>query len=137
MKTDFAVADKDGDEIGVEPAYDPSLGAFVKTTEDGVFVAKEDAPAVALAILKAAGHTADPMGVAVPRAVYLLATHEERIAKDKEEAARAAKADEEKLAAEALDLFNATTEHNFADFPNGAVRDVWLRAARRAREIHS
>lgn len=122
MKTDFAYVDKDGDELGIEPAFDPSFGAFVKTTEDGVYVAKEDAPAAALAILKAAGWRGAPVSTNdVEKAAYLLEVA----------------AQDEELAQEALALLNAATDSCYVAFPNETIRETWLRAARRARELHS
>lgn len=137
MKTEYSYTDKDGDEIGVEPAYNPSLGAFVKTTEDGVYVAKDAAPAVALAILEAAGWEPEPLGTHVPRAFFLLKAHGELEERKKRSAEAARKAEEAKLTEEALALLNAATDSCYTALPNETIRETWLRAARRARELYS
>ncbi|UIW13236.1 hypothetical protein SEA_WARDA_54 [Arthrobacter phage Warda] len=133
--TPFTHTDKDGDRVHV--TADDRYGALVEVTQSspytyGSYVPKDDAPAVALAILTAAGITASSLGGYDERAVWLL----DRLATTR--AAEKAKADAEaKLAEEALALLNAATDSCYADFPNETIRETWLRAARRARELHN
>lgn len=117
--TRYRYTDSDGDDLLVQPHT--SGGAHL-SAPDGIFIPKAEAPAAALAILEAAGWRGVPISTNdVEKAAYLL-----EIA-----------AQDEELAQEALALLNAATDSCYADFPNETVRECWLRAARRAREIHS
>ncbi|QPX62384.1 hypothetical protein PQE10_gp53 [Arthrobacter phage Tbone] len=130
--TSFTHVDDHGDALSIES--DPDHALAVVSSEDGraVYVPKDDAPAVALAILTAAGITASSLGGYDERAVWLL----DRLATTR--AAEKAKAEAEaKLTEEALALLNAATEACFASFPNEMIRETWLRAARAARKLHS
>ncbi|QXO14588.1 hypothetical protein SEA_KAYLISSA_54 [Arthrobacter phage Kaylissa] len=130
--TSFTHTDDHGDSLSIES--DPDHTRAVVSSEDGraVYVPKDDAPAVAHAILTAAGITANPSGEYHERAVWLL----NRVA-ESHAAEKAAKEAEAKLEAEALALLNAATDSCYTDFAHDAIRETWLRAARRAREIHS
>ncbi|QOP65111.1 hypothetical protein PQE12_gp51 [Arthrobacter phage Adumb2043] len=130
--TDFTHTDDDGDSIEIES--DPDHARAVVSSEDGraVYVPKDDAPAVALAILTAAGITAKSAGGYDERAAWLL----NRVAESRA-AEKAAKEAEAKLEAEALALLNAATDSCYTAFAHDAIRDTWLRAARRARELHN
>ncbi|QIN94452.1 hypothetical protein SEA_LEGO_52 [Arthrobacter phage Lego] len=129
--TSFTHTDSYGDSLVVES---DSNGAAV-SSENGnaVYVPKDDAPAVALAVLTAAGWEGRALTPERPEAAaYVLQRHVE------DAAAVKAKAEAEaNLAKEALYLLNAACDTCFVDFPNETVRETWLRAARRAREIHS
>ncbi|WGH21233.1 hypothetical protein SEA_OBITOO_57 [Arthrobacter phage ObiToo] len=134
--TDFKHTDQDGDHMEVTDSVRLDDHAYVVAVDGpGVFVSKADAPAVALAILEAAGWTAEASPISASRpgnAVYALRKHVEEA---KEEAAR--KADEEALDREALELLNAATESSYPTMPDNVIGSVWRRAARRARELHS
>ncbi|UIW13536.1 hypothetical protein PQD80_gp52 [Arthrobacter phage Lizalica] len=130
--TSFTHVDDHGDALSIES--DPDHAHAVVSSEDGraVYVPKDDAPAVALAILTAAGITADAAGEKDERAVWLL----DRAATARA-AEKAAKEAEAKLTEEALALLNAATDSCYTEFAHDAIRDTWLRAARRARELHN
>ncbi|AZF93788.1 hypothetical protein HOU70_gp55 [Arthrobacter phage Liebe] len=143
---DQTFTDRDGDDLLVETAYVAEYGAFVKAA-GGAFVAPADAPAVALAILRAAG-LSDRTGVAdtpyfVARAVRTLETHAAKLARDAEAAsaaeakAAAEKADAEKLDAEALTLWQATPGGCGATDLPVSVRDKYRAIARAARALHN
>ncbi|AYN59138.1 hypothetical protein HOU52_gp53 [Arthrobacter phage Yang] len=125
--TMFTYTDADGDKLNVQTSGGHKDTAWVRNPGDSaVHVSKADAPAVALAILEAAGWEAKVAStVGAEEAVYALREHVRDTAQEAE------------LAAEALALLNAATDSCYADFPNETVREVWRRAARRAREIHS
>lgn len=132
--TDFRHTDHDGDELQIVSSAIESNGASVRSEHgNAVYVSRDEAPAVALAILEAAGwESRIDSHLNAEAAVYALRRHVEHAAAVK------AKADEEaKLAQEALYLLNAACDTCYVDFPNETVRETWLRAARRAREIHS
>ncbi|QGZ17353.1 hypothetical protein SEA_POWERPUFF_55 [Arthrobacter phage Powerpuff] len=135
--TSFTHVDDHGDALAIES--DPDHARAVVSSEDGraVYVPKDDAPAVALAILTAAGWEPEPLGTHVPRAVFLLKAHGEQEERKKRYAEAARKAEEAKLTEEALALLNAATDSCYTDFAHDAIRETWLRAARRARELHS
>lgn len=128
--TQFTHTDVDGDVLKVQD-YSGATGeaAWIKQPGDtAVLVPKADAPAVALAILEAAGWTAEASPISASRpgnAVYALRKHVEEV---KEEAG---------LDNEALFLLNAATDSAYVSFPNETIRETWRKAARRAREIHS
>ena len=106
----------------------------------GVSIAPSDAPALALAILEASGHTDSSKGGIIDKvsnAMFLLKEHvkaEERNTLEAKEKAE--------LKAEALKLYNAWREANdcealssFSDgAPIGAMAE-WLAVARKAREL--
>ncbi|WGH21125.1 hypothetical protein SEA_CASSIA_52 [Arthrobacter phage Cassia] len=127
--TAFTHTDDYGDSLTVE---NDGQGAAAVTTDhcNSVLVSRDDAPAVALAILEAAGWEPRRLGEGplgderVHVAASYLAEH-------------ARKADEEALDREALELLNAATESGYATMPDGVIASVWRRAARRARELHS
>lgn len=124
--------DPDGDLLSITSAYTGSNGAYLRTEEVGgdtvgVYVSKDAAPAVALAILEASGWTTGPHGYA--QAVSLL---KEGVTASKERAKVA-----EQIEAEALKLCNAATQSGYTAFPNDSMKRTWVRAARRARELHA
>ncbi|UIW13310.1 hypothetical protein SEA_CREWMATE_58 [Arthrobacter phage Crewmate] len=134
--TDFKHTDQDGDHMEVTDSVRLDDHAYVVAVDGpGVFVSKADAPAVALAILEAAGWTSstssDPAALPA-NAVYTLRRHVE----EAEKAAKLA-ADEEALDREALELLNAATESSYPTMPDNVIGSVWRRAARKARELHS
>ena len=98
--------------------------------------APSDAPALALAILEAAGFEDSSSGghitgarIAVGDLKRHVKMHERITAEAKEQA---------ELEAEALELYNVCmTGHNLTSFDGlgGALRDQWLAVARRAREM--
>lgn len=139
----FKHRDADGDSLHVAPAshsfgaQGPGEAAYVTAGRSGTFVAKDDAPAVAVAILKAAGHTGDSGGDRVAHAIRNL---ERELAERAEK--EAAAADARKLDAEALELYRAA-----AVIPSLAVTDParltpealnrWRRVARKARTLNA
>ena len=129
----FTLTDPDGDKLTVESTYVERHKARVAEVdlEDApctVYVTKDDAPALALAVLEAAGWTTGPHGYA--QAVSIL--------KDGIAARKAREEANKELDAEALKLLNAATGENYVSLSNvGTIADFWRRAARKAREIHA
>lgn len=100
MSKTFKSATYEGCELTIKQI--PS-GSYVRTKVDGIGVSKfivspDDAPALALAILEAAG---EPMAPEVARAMEALEEYKQRTQAEAEDAA-----DREKLDSEALDLYN-------------------------------
>jgi hypothetical protein len=148
MSTDsYAHTDEDGDEVWIH-THAPDR-AIIETS-NGVYIDKEDAPIIALAILRNAGwdentsfvqgilQVVTDMQAAIDHEKAMLALIEQDIAR--EEAARDAHA----LDQEALALLNAAVGvagresfRSLADTQSSATREFWRAAARKAREIHS
>lgn len=128
--TAFTHTDGYGDSLTVESGHHD--GAAVRSEHgNAVFVSREEAPAVALAILDAVGLAPRFPGngqIAEGKLYAAAALLQEAVLEE---------AEAPELEREALALLNAATDSCYADFPNETVREVWLRAARRAREIHS
>lgn len=134
----FVSTDADGDKVTISASPETGIargaeGALLQTTQQsprsiGVFVPKDEAPKVALAVLMAAGINPDSHGSAVESAAATLASilgRQERAAK---------------LEADALELFNALADsHNgpkltsFEGLP--ATRENWLQVAKAARKL--
>lgn len=103
------------------------------TTDDGEYFAKEDAPAIALAILEAAGYTnavGENGDITVPNAITSLRNHLRWQESAKEQ---------EALDAEAKALYEAFHPKNSSleGWPGIATRDAWREVAAKAREIHA
>ncbi|WGH20342.1 hypothetical protein SEA_MAGUCO_50 [Arthrobacter phage MaGuCo] len=149
-KIDETFTDRDGDDLRVETAGPAEFGAYIKTPDDGAYASRDDAPAVALAILRAAGFTDRTGGgnetpYFVARAVRNLTSYAanqarqaeaeaEKLAADK---AAAEKADAEKLDAEALALWQASPGGRGDTRLPVAVRDKYRAIARAARALHN
>ncbi|CCQ44688.1 hypothetical protein ARTSIC4J27_617 [Pseudarthrobacter siccitolerans] len=133
----LTVRDADGDKLTVSASPEIGIargaeGALVQTVEThpgaslGVFVSKDEAPAVALAILISAGINPDAHGNVFESAAAALAS------------VFAKKDREAKLEAEALDFLNAfRSASNLAPLEDlGALntREAWLRVAKHARK---
>lgn len=146
---DRKFTDADGDYLIVRTDAPVDAGAYLDASPGGVNVSRDDAPAVALAILEASGLSATtgpgtPYRVA--RAVRVLREHEAGRELRAERAARAAealagqaeaeKADAEALDAEALALFNAH-RRAVGDYPLASLPDPdrWRAVARAARSL--
>ncbi|QNJ56552.1 hypothetical protein SEA_NIOBE_52 [Arthrobacter phage Niobe] len=132
--TTFTHTDGYGDSLTVE-AEDHSTRAAVRSEHgNAVYVCRDEAPAVALAILDAVGFVPRFPGNGQIGEGKLYAA----AALLQEAVLEAAEADlDPALETEALALLNAATDSCYASFPNESVRACWTRAARRAREIHS
>lgn len=128
----FTHTDAEGDSLVIRDGGE--RGALVDMVNvdgnDGVYVNADEAPEVALALLKTSGIEPNEDGTPLEVAALFLA---EAVAELNE----ALKEDEEALEAEALALFNAATDARWIDFPFTLVRETWIKAARRARELHS
>jgi hypothetical protein len=133
----YTATDADGDKLTVSPSPEIGIarrkeGALVQTVgaspaSIGVFVSKEEAPRVALAVLISAGINPDAHGNALESAAATLASIQAR----QERAA--------KLEADALELYNALTAStngpalvSFDGLP--ATREAWLQVAKTARK---
>ena len=136
----FTVSDADGDTLTVSASPELGIargaeGALVQTTYTGqgsigVFVPKEDAPRVALAVLISAGINPDSHGSAVESAAATLASIQAR----QERAA--------KLDADALELANASYRAvgwevlgSLDEMSNDEAREAWRQVAKTARKI--
>lgn len=128
--TTFTHTDGYGDSLTVEA--DAHNGAAVRSEHgNAVYVSREEAPAVALAVLDAVGLVPRFPGngqIAEGKLYAAAALLQESVLEE---------AEAPELDREALALLNAATESGYADFPNETVRECWLRAARAARQIHS
>ncbi|CCQ44337.1 hypothetical protein ARTSIC4J27_261 [Pseudarthrobacter siccitolerans] len=138
----FTHVDEDGDWLTVEHQMTDSGEPVAELDTDAnrtVYVTREDAPNVALAILKAAGWEADALGNPVNHAVRGLAKYiEDRNEAKEAEALEALRLETEKLDGEALALLNAATGEHFKALPETHnVAKFWRAAAIKAREIHS
>lgn len=138
MGTTYTHTDSDGDQIEVvtypnDPA--PTIIAKGQDRWAEVEFTKEDAPALALAILEAAGYTGDDdLSIDTPDgAVRVLRRHIQWEARQKAEAEEAQKLDEEALA-----LVNAWRESSGSptDGSLGPLKDNWRAVARMARELY-
>lgn len=98
-----------------------------------VYVDKEAAPRVALAILEASGLQSRGDGSASV-AIRALKSHLHRVALK----AQQERLEAEKLDKEALALLNAATRENYVSLSSaGTIADFWRRAATKARELHA
>lgn len=131
MSNDYSYADKDGDLLQVRTAEaQDGAPAYVATPRSGAYVARQDAPAVALAILKAAGiEPSQAAAVDSPAfAANVLARAVAALQKDAEEA---------KLDAEALELWKAgIPSRAFDDRVPLGWREGYREIARAARKLH-
>jgi hypothetical protein len=149
LMTEYNYTDRDGDDIKVELSNGTPDEGFV-LAKDGAFIPKAEAPALALAILEAAGWD-DPEGAAhgegyhAKIAVRRLRQHADHVARmaaiDAERKAKEAAeaADRAKLDAEAKALFLGGDPIYRAgrwDHLGGAARDHWRAVARAARALH-
>jgi hypothetical protein len=137
--TTFVHTDADDDFLEISPAPKTGIafaveGALVRTYDNdpgslGVFVAKEDAPEVALAILRAAGYGDCSHSGPVESALASLAS----IGKKKEAAA--------KLDADALELLNAGVRRmggitlDSLDDVQDEIAEGWRAVVKAARKI--
>lgn len=127
----FEYRDEDGDRLEVWGKLDSHVAVIV--TADGlcgeVHVAKEQAPALALAILESAGYGRGD-GTWARRATICLKQH------DHESATAKALAE---LDAEAEALFDAhyAGEYMWSRVTNENEKTRWRASARKAREIHN
>lgn len=136
----YTATDADGDalkissspELGIARGAEGSLVNMTTTGTGsiGVFVSKEEAPRVALAILISAGHNPDAHGNAVESAAAALASIQAR------EERRV------KLEGEALELANArrnvlgyTPRKSFGEIEPPEAREAWLQVAKAARKL--
>ncbi|MBF6671568.1 hypothetical protein [Glutamicibacter sp. FBE19] len=112
-------------------------------TSTGIAIAPSDAPALALAILEAAGIEEDMVKFhsGTPEYHFAYAMHHLCQGIQAQAKAVAEAKDREELEAEALELFNAwtgttkyTSWNEVAVFPDGDKRE-WLAVARKAREL--
>ncbi|WNN94012.1 hypothetical protein SEA_NITRO_56 [Arthrobacter phage Nitro] len=131
--TAFTHTDDYGDSLTVE---NDGQGAAAVTTDhcNSVLVSREEAPAVALAILDAVGYVPRFPGngqIAEGKLYAAAALLQEGVLEEAE-----AELDPS-LETEALALLNTATDSCYASFPNETIQDVWLRVARAARQIHS
>lgn len=147
MQHFFTHEDEDGDQIFVGDLA-PDRASIATT--DTVYVDKEDAPALALALLRSAGwDSTDPDVAAFAQFVDDVNTaieHEKfRLAQIEADIDRQiAAAEAAQLDYEALTLLNAAIAASgrepFASLEatqSSSTRDFWRAAARKAREIHS
>lgn len=118
-------------EISVVPSADGVRTVHVHGIEaSGVTVPREDAPALALAILEAAWWPNEHLATTeILRRLRELDEHVKAVEAEARERAE--------LEAEALELFNVNQGINLPDWGNAdwAVISSWVRVARRAREI--
>ena len=136
----LSVTDADGDKVVVSASPELGIarnaeGALVQTSYNGpgsigVFVSKEEAPKVALAILISAGHNPDSHGNVFESAAAALASV---FARQDREAA---------LKAEALELANARRKElgyalraSFEEIEPREAREAWLQVAKTARKL--
>jgi len=143
----YVYVDEDGDRMIIEEAEEN--GAYLKSYDSGVNISKDDAVSVALALLERAGWPEKDTRVdndahSIAMARFYLRKIEIRLAEEKvkDEAVKAAKAEEAKLDAEALKLYAAAYNVSPAPVVWGAhvdygSRERWRLAARKAREIHA
>jgi hypothetical protein len=138
MQHFFTHEDEDGDQIFVG---DLTQDRASIVTTDTVYVDKEDAPALALAILRSTGwdtQFVEDMNAAIENEKARLA----QIEADIDRAIAAAEAAQ--LDYEALTLLNAAIAASgrepfasLAATQSSSTRDFWRAAARKARELHS
>lgn len=128
--TTFMHTDGYGDSLTVEA--DAHNGAAVRSEHgNAVYVSREEAPAVALAVLDAVGLAPRFPGngqIAEGKVYAAAALLQEAVLEE---------AEAPEIEREALALLNAATESAYEGFPNESVRECWTRAARAARELHS
>jgi hypothetical protein len=154
MTTEVLHTDRDGDTFKITTSWAVNEAAFVHTASRAALVKKEEAPALALALLELSGWEADSLGGPVEHALKNLAKHlkneearkaEEEAAKAAEEADAAIAAEEAaSLDAEALAFLNAyrashgNTPHSSLEaVRSSSVRDGWRAIAREARKVHA
>ncbi|UIW13470.1 hypothetical protein SEA_AMYEV_55 [Arthrobacter phage Amyev] len=129
--TMFTFTDADGDSLLVDEIRHGD-GVWLRNPGDSaVHITREEAPAVALAILDAAGYVPRFPGngqIAEGKLYAAAALLQEGVLEE---------AEAPEIEREALALLNAAADSRYADFPNDHVREFWLRTARKAREIHS
>lgn len=118
--------------------HDNGEGVFIGLIREGSMtrgttLGKSDAPALALAILEAAGHNASPNGSFSVAACYLRqgVKEQERATAEAEELAE--------LEAEALELRNEFTGQTATEwaYPTTTAKEGWLAVARKAREMRA
>lgn len=139
MSTIYTHTDKDGDQIEVVTYPDDPAPTIIATGQDRwaeVEFTEEDAPALALAILEAAGYTGFSDEGHMEFAMRGLRAYIFEQAERKAEAEEAKKLDEE-----ALTLFNAfrterrlSTHAKITDITG--TEEAWREVARKARELH-
>lgn len=135
---------RNGIVLGILTMSAPA-GHFGMDVDDvGVHISDGDAPAIALAILEAAGVLAkqDRYTTGTPEHLQSLTYRLKQYVKTVEQRAKAA-AEQESLGAEALVLLNAMRAdggvHGPAsswEGPHGQAREMWVAIARAARELH-
>ena len=129
--------DRDGTVIRVEPCIGAIDEAYIDMRHETssynniAFIPKDEAPAVALAILEASGWDQKDTDEIASEAVAVL-----RNAAVAQQKAKARAEDEAKLDAEALALRNASLGVD-ADTLVGAHQDHWRRIALKARELYA
>lgn len=125
----FTHTDAEGDALVIRDGG--SRGALVDMVNvdgnDGVYVNADEAPEVALALLKTAGIEPNEDGNPLEVAALFLAQAVAELAEALEESG---------LEDEALALLRAATGEHFVELP-GMAREFWLNAARKARELHA
>lgn len=141
IKIKYALQGKDsngcGSRLGVETSENHENAAFVEVSRsrfEHFIVPKDDAPAVALAILEASGWDGEvPFEKdSVEDATYILRKAIKEAAK-----AKAKAEDEAKLDAEALTLHNLHWGVSGAAFRDDNMRLHWRKIALKARELHA
>ena len=131
----YEYTDRDGDEIAVAGDENGVIVGITNEREyNNILVAKEQAPALALAVLEAAGYSGTSKDN-VGDSVYLLTYHV------KEQAAAAAEAaDREALEREAKAIYEGYRDASvFILVPWTELNEgkkPWLAAARAARKLH-
>jgi len=158
MTTEVLHTDRDGDTFKITTSWAVKEAAFVHTASRAALVRKEEAPALALALLELSGWEADSLGGPVEHALKGLAKHiqnvaaaEEAARKEAEEEARKAAEEEARKAeesaaldAEALALLNSYRLSNgqpartsLDEIRNLTSREGWRTIAREARKMHA
>lgn len=135
MGTTYTHTDKDGDQIEVVTYPDDPAPTILATGQGRwaeVEFTEEDAPALALAILEAAGYEngKGEWGDHISLAISHLKVHANEQAAKKAEAEEAKKLDEEARA------LCDSTKYGGWDVINDIGKDYWRQIARAARELY-
>jgi hypothetical protein len=148
MTTQYLHTDLEGDTAKVLKSFTTLDAAFIHTPNRAALVTKDEAPALALALLELSGWESDHNGGPMAHALSNLAKHlkNEEARKAEEEARKAAEAaDAAALEEEAVALANVfraglrqgAARTSLAEMPNPKARETWLKIAKAARELHA
>lgn len=149
MTTAYLHTGAEGDTAKIMKSWTNPDAAFIHTANRAALVTKDEAPALALALLELSGWEADSLGGPVEHALKNLTKHlkNEEARKAEEEARKAAEAaDAAKLEEEAVALANVfraglrpegEPRSSLAEMPNPVARATWLEIAKAARKLHA